>query len=60
MARHARRNVRLAAPDEPLDDGWRLIDLAVDHFEPRGVAEAPGPADPTALYWWRPTFWRRR
>jgi hypothetical protein len=52
--------VRSAAPDEPLDDGWRPIDPAVDDFEPPGVAGAPRPADPTALDWWRPTFWRRR
>jgi hypothetical protein len=25
--------VRTAAPDEPLDDGWRPVDLAVDDFE---------------------------
>ncbi|KDN20012.1 CPCC family cysteine-rich protein [Amycolatopsis rifamycinica] len=52
--------VRMAAPDEPLDDGWRPIDLTVDDFEPMGTGHAPWPADPTALYWWRPTFWRRR
>ncbi|HET6705482.1 CPCC family cysteine-rich protein [Amycolatopsis sp.] len=52
--------VRMAAPDEPLDDGWRPIDLAVDDFEPLGVRDAPWPADLTALYWWRPAFWRRR
>ncbi|MEU5263205.1 CPCC family cysteine-rich protein [Amycolatopsis sp. NPDC021455] len=52
--------VRMAALDEPLDDGWRPIDLAVDDFEPRGVHDAPWPADMTSLYWWRPNFWRRR
>ncbi|MEQ0557465.1 CPCC family cysteine-rich protein [Amycolatopsis sp. NEAU-NG30] len=52
--------VRMAAPDEPLDDGWRPVDLAVDDFEPMDVSEAPWPADLTSLYWWRPTFWRRR
>jgi hypothetical protein len=51
--------VRMAAPDEPLDDGWRPIDLAVDDFEPTGTSRAPWPAGPTALYWWRPNFWRR-
>ncbi len=50
--------VRGAAADEPLDAGWRVIDPAVDDFEPRGVAERPWPDDRTALYWWRPTFWR--
>ena len=52
--------VRGAAPDEPLDEGWRPIDPALDDFEPRGVASAPWPGDLTMLYWWRPTFWRRR
>jgi hypothetical protein len=51
--------VRMAAADEPLDDGWRPIDLAVDDFEPNGTFHAPWPADLTVLYWWRPTFWRR-
>ena len=40
------------------DAGWRPIDLAVDNFEPTGTSEGPRPADSTALYWWRPTFWR--
>jgi hypothetical protein len=52
--------VRMPHVSEPLDDGWRPIDLAVDDFEPVGVRDAPWPDDMTALYWWRPTFWRRR
>jgi hypothetical protein len=44
--------------DEPLDEGWRPIDLTVDSFEPRGDQECPWPKDCTDLYWWRPTFWR--
>jgi hypothetical protein len=51
--------VRMATASEPVDDGWRPIDLAVDDFEPRGVAEARRLDDYTTLYWWRPTFWRR-
>lgn len=54
------RLVRVAGAAGPLDDGWRPIDLAVDDFEPRDDRGAPWPADGTALYWWRPTFWRRR
>ncbi|WP_326837600.1 CPCC family cysteine-rich protein [Amycolatopsis rhabdoformis] len=54
------RSVRPAAAAEPIDDGWRPIDLAVDDFEPRGVHDEPWPADRTALYWWRPHFRRRR
>ncbi|MEU8636262.1 CPCC family cysteine-rich protein [Amycolatopsis sp. NPDC048633] len=53
--------VRMATPDEPLDDGWRPIDLDLDDFESMDHPHrAPWPADPTVLYWWRPTFWRRR
>jgi hypothetical protein len=39
--------------------GWRPIDLERDSFEPEGKQDAPWPEDPTVLYWWRPTFWRR-
>jgi hypothetical protein len=51
--------VRMAGASEPIDDGWRPIDLALDDFEPRGITKAPWPRDLTTLYWWRPTFWRR-
>ncbi len=53
------RTVRAPAEDEPVEDGWRVIDLRVDPFEPLGVKEAEWPEDLTTLYWWRPTFWRR-
>lgn len=53
-------HVRTASPDEPLDHGWRPIDLNRDSFEPIDQDERPAwPADPTVLYWWRPTSWRR-
>ena len=42
------------------DKGWRLIDPAKDDFEPMWVQEAALPDDPMALYYWRPTFWRRQ
>lgn len=45
--------------DEPLEAGWRPIDLAIDSFEPRGVKASSWPNDSTDLYWWRATFWRR-
>lgn len=51
--------VRAATAAEPVDGGWRPVDLASDNFEPRGVSEAPWPADLTTLYWWRPDYWRR-
>jgi hypothetical protein len=52
------RFVGRAAKDEPVDVGWRTIDLAIDRFEPRDDQRAPWPDDRTTLYWWRPTFWR--
>ncbi|MCT2585619.1 CPCC family cysteine-rich protein [Actinophytocola gossypii] len=51
--------VRRGTAPEPIDAGWRLIDLAVDDFEPRGSQAASWPDDRTTLYWWRPTYWRR-
>lgn len=53
-------NVRAARHDEPVEPGWRLIDLSIDSFEPKAVQAAPWPEDFSALYWWRPTFWRRQ
>lgn len=51
--------VRLPNSDEPLDAGFRPIDLAIDSFEETSVQEQPWPEDRSVLYWWRPTFWRR-
>ncbi|AEE44322.1 CPCC family cysteine-rich protein [Cellulomonas fimi] len=59
MERRFIGHVRPADESEPLDDGWRPVDLTVDRFEGRGVQESPWPSDLTTLYWWRPTFWRR-
>ncbi|KUI30700.1 hypothetical protein AU196_14285 [Mycobacterium sp. IS-1742] len=52
--------VRAAADTEPLDFGWRPVDLDLDSFEDRGDREADWPDDLTTLYWWRPTFWRSK
>lgn len=57
---HPRRAVRVRPPaaDEFRDEGWRPLELARDNFElERG---GTWPSDYTALYWWRPTYWRRR
>ena len=51
---------RKPTPSDRREPGWRPIDLAVDDFEPTGTGDAPHPSDSTALYWWRPTFWRLR
>jgi hypothetical protein len=50
-------DVRKPTPDDALDSGFRPIS-AEDSFE-AAPSDAPGPADLTALYYWRPTFWRR-
>jgi hypothetical protein len=52
--------VRPAGPNEPVELGWRPIDVAVDNVEARTVHAAPWPSDLTTLYWWRSTFWRDR
>jgi hypothetical protein len=54
-------DVRAPTADEQLDPDFRPI-AAGDDFEsaPAGGPEAPGPEDATALYYWRPTFWRRQ
>lgn len=58
---HVLRYVRPATADEPLDPGWRPVDLTRDSFEPLEQEDrAPWPADRTVLYWWRPPFWRSR
>jgi hypothetical protein len=57
--RECRRQVRRPREDEPLDEGWRPLDLAVDDVE-RSPAHpgGPWPADLTRLYWWRPDYYR--
>ena len=53
---------------EPLDDdrrepGWRLLDSSIDNIEePRrgeNYANTYPWRDPTVLYYWRGTYWRR-
>ena len=53
-------HVRSAHPDEPIEVGWRPIDLTIDSFESSDAPPSRGPDDDTALYWWRPTFWRHQ
>lgn len=50
--------VRPATKDDPLEPGWRPVDITIDNFEALGIQEAPWPQDRSILYWWRPTFWR--
>lgn len=49
-------DVRKPTAEDGLDPDFRPI-AASDSFE-AGPTDTPGPADPTALYYWRPTFWR--
>ncbi|MFI6283323.1 CPCC family cysteine-rich protein [Streptomyces sp. NPDC051018] len=58
MEERFRSKVRPPKSDEPLDPGWRPVDLTRDSFEGPG-SNTPWPDDLTVLYWWRPTFWRR-
>lgn len=53
------KKVREPNIDEPLEDGFRPVDLSVDDFEETSVHERPWPEDREVLYWWRPTFWLR-
>jgi hypothetical protein len=50
------QDVRKPTADDALDPGFRPI-AGSDSFEV-GPSEIEGPADPSALYYWRPTFWR--
>lgn len=50
-------DVRKPNEEDALDPEFRAI-ADSDSFESE-VTEEGGPADPTALYYWRTTFWRR-
>jgi hypothetical protein len=52
-----KEDVRRPTAEDVLDRGFRPIDPQRDSFEPE-PSGTPGPADLTALYYWRPTFWR--
>ena len=54
------RYVRQPHDSDRREQGWRPVDLTLDHFEPLAVQDDAWPADTTHLYWWRPTFWRSR
>jgi len=54
-----RQFVREPHRDEPIQPGWRPIDLTRDSFEDWNSEErAPWPTPTTALYWWAEDFWR--
>lgn len=47
------RFVRAATNEDKREPGWRPIDNKLDYFEAERDTEWP--ADPTVLYWWRPS-----
>lgn len=54
---------RAAQAGDARDPGWRPLDPAIDAIE----VSQPGvdygktyPSDNTCLYYWRPTYWRRK
>lgn len=51
--------VRPPGPNDQRESGFRSLSDA-SGFEPRGKKVAPYPDDPTTLYWWRSTWWRRK
>lgn len=57
--RESRKQARRPRANEPLDEGWRPLDLAVDDVERSAASPAsPWPTDLTRLYWWRPNYYR--
>lgn len=50
------RQVRRPRVDEPLDEGWRPFDPALDWTHP-ALAGDQWPVNSEALYYWRPTYW---
>jgi hypothetical protein len=50
-------DVRKPGADDVLDPGFRPIS-GDDPFEADATEDAGGPSDATALYYWRPTYWR--
>ncbi|MEV6285897.1 CPCC family cysteine-rich protein [Kribbella sp. NPDC051770] len=49
---------RTANDEEPLDEGFRPLDLQTDNFETPDETTTDWPGDRTQLYWWRPSYWR--
>ena len=61
-ARRVQSTARQPVPGEIRDAQWRQLDVLRDNIEEpcRGLDYADSyPNDPTVLYYWRPTYWRR-
>ena len=56
----ALKGVRFPGPRDRRDPDWRAIDLDID--EPQSIPVdfdgLPEPEDPTALYYWLPSYWQ--
>jgi hypothetical protein len=58
-----RQEIRKPDDNEPVESGWRPIDLASDSAEipaPQKDYSATFPTDCTQLYYWRETYWKRK
>lgn len=55
------KQVRRPDEGDTRDSGWRPIEEDQDSFEDPDAPDIAHsyPDDPTELYYWRPTFWRR-
>lgn len=53
------RLTRSPADGEILDPGFRPADPEVDDFEALDDQASAWPSNRTALYWWRPAYWRK-
>ena len=51
---------RAPADGESLDPGFRPVDPDTDNLESPDDPPSAWPANRTALYWWRPTYWRKQ
>jgi hypothetical protein len=56
MDKDFKRKVRSPRVDEPLDEGWRPFDPALDWADP-ALDRDRWPVNGEALYYWRPTYW---
>jgi hypothetical protein len=53
-------HLRAPSSTDLRDPDWRPVDPALDSFEDwQADDRLRAPDDPEALYYWRPTFWRR-
>jgi hypothetical protein len=49
--------VRPPLDSEPLENGWRPVDLIIDRFEPRLIETGETGWTLDTQYYWRPNYW---